>query len=304
MHNKQNTTCPLCHKKTSQNLHGMTNYLYCANCDLAWIKKHPKVVYNETYYGGTSNIAGKAFSPLSILFYKIRNSFAGKNYPKRWIDVGAGDGNYLEYVRAKERIGVEISASGRDHMKRKGLKTKTEKEFLKAKNLQADVISFWHVLEHVDKPWEYIEAAQRNIKSRGKIIIGVPNHRSLEFKVFGKYWFHLVPDFHLWHYSPKSLEAFLNQANLKIETIDYWSLEHHLTGVLQSFINRTAKSDSVLHRIIKRRQDFSNLNVKDIFWVIFWCTLGLPIVLLFWATGAIMQRPGTFIVVASKKNQK
>jgi len=301
MRNQELTICPLCHKKTSQNLHGMTNYLYCERCDIAWVKKHPKIVYNETYYGGTSNIAGKAFSPLSILFYKIRNSFAGNKYPQRWIDVGAGDGNYLEYVKAKERIGVEISASGRDHMKKKGLKTMTEKEFLKAKNLKADVISFWHVLEHVDKPWEYIEAAQRNIKSHGKIIIGVPNHRSLEFKIFGKYWFHLVPDFHLWHYSPKSLETFLTKAGLKIQTSDYWSLEHHLTGVLQSFINRTAKSDSVLHRIIKRRQDFSKLNAKDIFWVAFWCTVGLPIVVLFWITGAIMHRSGTFIVVASKR---
>jgi 2-polyprenyl-3-methyl-5-hydroxy-6-metoxy-1,4-benzoquinol methylase len=300
MPKKRTTTCILCHKRSSTTLDGIKEYLYCRNCRIGWLKEYANITYDDTYYEGTSGTAGKLFSPIQSFFYSIRNSFAHKKNIKLWIDVGAGDGQYLQSVHAKRRIGVEISTSGRRIMKEHGLETMTDASFLKAKNLQADIISFWQVLEHVDKPLDYLIAAQRNLKANGKIIVAVPNHESFEFRSFGKYWFHLVPQFHIWHFSGHSLRLLLKEANLHVDSADYWAIEHHFTGVLQSFINRSAKSDSVLHRIIKRRQDFSSLSFTDIFWVVFWCTIGLPIVICFWIAGAVAKKSGTFVFVTSK----
>jgi 2-polyprenyl-3-methyl-5-hydroxy-6-metoxy-1,4-benzoquinol methylase len=300
MPKKRTSFCILCQKKSSTSLYGITDYLYCKNDRLAWLKEYADITYDDTYYEGTSGTAGKMFSPIQSFFYSIRNSFAHKKIVKLWIDVGAGDGKYLESVKAKRRIGVEISKSGRRIMKSHGLETMTDSVFLKTRNLQADVISFWQVLEHVDKPLDYLIAAQRNLKANGTIIVAVPNHESFEFKTFGKYWFHLVPQFHIWHFSEFSLRHLIEKAHMKVDSMDYWAIEHHFTGVLQSFINRSAKSDSVLHRIIKRRQDFASLSPKDIFWVLFWCTIGLPVVVLFWIAGALFHKSGTFVMVLSK----
>ncbi len=304
MHKKNRTVCPICHKKISQTLRGIKTYLHCDESCIAWMKNEPKIEYDESYYVGKSKIGKSLFTPLANYFYDVRNSFAEKKYPQLWIEIGAGDGAYLERVHAKRKIGVEISNSGRKIMKQKGLETMTNEQFLKKRNMEADVISFWQVLEHVDNPWDYLEAAKKNIKKNGKIIIGVPNHESFEFYLFGKYWFHLVPQFHIWHFSPKSLKTLLKNADLKIDRSDYWSIEHHLTGILQSFINACAHSDSVLHRLIKRRQDFSALKARDIFWIIFWCTVGLPLVVFFWILGSLFHKSGTFVVVASKINQR
>lgn len=290
--------CPICKKKPTTSLFGIKGYLYCSHCRLGWLKKLPKISYKENYYKGTSGIVSKLFIPIGLIFYKIRGSFAeGKN--KLWIDVGAGDGGFLKTVSAQRKIGIEISQAGRKIMEKSGLETLSNEKFLKTSGLDADVISYWHVLEHVEKPWEYLKAGKRNLSKKGKIIIGIPNIDSYEFQYFRNYWFHLVPKYHLWHFSKNSIELFLGKAGFKINSIDNWSIEHHLAGTLQSFINRTAGSDSVLHRLVKRGLDYSP-TFKDIFWSVFWLTFGLPVVFLFWGASSILKKPGTFILVAKK----
>lgn len=289
--------CPICKKKPKDSLFGIKGYRYCSHCHLGWLKKIPKVLYTEKYYKGTSSIISKLFVPIGLLFYVIRKSFAGKGRKKLWIDVGAGDGGFLKTVGAQKKIGVEISLAGRIIMKKNGLGTLSDKEFLKASGLNADVISYWHVLEHVEKPWEYLKAGKRNLSKKGKIIIGIPNIDSYEFRYFRNYWFHLIPLYHFWHFSPRSIRLLLEEVGFKIEVIDYWSLEHHLTGILQSFINKTAGSDSVLHRLVKRGLDYSP-SFGDFFWIAFWLTIGFPIVFIFWFIGSISHKSGTIVLVA------
>lgn len=292
-----NQLCLLCKVKSENEMGGISGYSYCSKCRLGWKTQKTKIEYDTSYYVGKSGIATKLFSPIAYFFYWIRKSYLGNKNYETWIDVGAGDGGFLETVKAKKRIGVEVSKSGRKLMEHKGLSTLSDKKFLGSRNLNSDVISFWHVLEHVENPLEYLKTAKRNLRKKGRIIIGVPNIDSLEFKVFKKFWFHLVPDFHLWHYSSKSLELFLKKSGFQVEYVDNWSIEHNPTGIIQSFINWSAHSDSVLHRLIKRGMDYK-LSIKDIFWSGFWLTIGLPVVFFFWLTGVLFKMPGTFVVVA------
>lgn len=295
------STCPLCKNEFQSGFFGLEDYWYCSYCKLARLKKFPEPSYGDTYYKGTSTIFSLLFSPVGRFFYWLRSSYAGKKNIRLWIDVGAGEGGYLKTVPAGKKIGVEISASGRKIMENSGLKTMTEKQFLKRKGLKADVISFWHVLEHVENPWMYLRGAYKNLAGKGLIIIGIPNFDSFEFQLFKKYWFHLVPKHHLWHFSPQSIGSILDTEGFKIVGLDYWSLEHHLTGVLQSFVNRTSGSDSILHRLVKRAEDSPRFLLKDIFWSAFWLTVGFPVVIGFWITGALSNKSGTIIILAERK---
>lgn len=290
--------CPFCNRRPLNDLRGVSEYWYCNSCSIAKLKKIPKVNYNEAYYEGKSSFISKLFSPIANFFYAKRRAYVGNILYNFWIDVGAGEGGFLKTVPALRKLGVEVSVAGRKKMKKSRLKAITEKEFLCSKNLKADVISFWHVLEHVENPWDYLAVAKRNLNKAARIIIGVPNQDSFESLFFGRHWFHLVPNYHIWHFSPKSITMLLKKTGFKVGKIDYWSVEHHLAGVLQSFINKTANSDSVLHRLIRRKDKFSSITFKDIFWSSFWLTIGLPIVLLFWIAGSIFRKPGTIVVVA------
>lgn len=295
-------TCPFCRHQARSGMGGIPIYWYCGNCKLGWLKKFPKAEYGESYYVGKSGLAQKIFSPIASFFYIIRRMYVGLSSKHVWVDYGTGEGGFLKTVQAKKRIGVEISSSGREMMKKIGLSALSNKQFLRSKEIKADVISFWHVIEHLEDPIGCLNAAYRNLNSNGKLIIGIPNHDSFEFKFFKTYWFHLVPKYHIWHFSPRSITKLLDKTDFKINDIDYWSIEHHPTGILQSFINKSAGSDSVLHRLVKRGLDYS-LSVKDILWSLFWLSVGLPIVILFWIFSAIFHQSGTIVVVASKKNK-
>jgi len=294
--------CIFCKSKAVSGMGNIPDYWYCSVCLLGWLKKIPRIVYNENYYIGKSNFASIIFNPIAQFFYFIRQTYVGLHKKNIWIDCGAGEGGFLRTVRARKKFGVEISSSGRKMMKKIGLSTLSDKEFLLAKKLNADIISFWHVIEHLEEPISYLFAAYENLNENGKLVIGIPNHKSFEFKVFGKYWFHLVPDYHIWHFSPKSITQLLNKTGFTVEFIDNWSIEHHLAGILQSFINKSSGSDSVLHRLLKRGLNYSP-SLKDILWSVFWLSIGLPVVLLFWIASSILHQSGTIVIVASKKDK-
>lgn len=297
---KKNAFCPLCKKKGSDLLN-FSLHLYCSNCMLAWLKRFPKVTYDDTYYTGISTIASHLFAPIALVFNLIRSAYIGFNKKKIWVDVGAGDGGFLKTVRSEKKIGVDISASARKIMEKTGITTMTDKEFLLTRNLNADVISFWHMLEHVPNPWDYLTAARYNLAKNGRIIIGIPSIDCLEYYLFGNNWFH-TPKFHLYENSPRSISILLEKTGFKIKYIDYWSPEHHLPTTLQSFINVTAKSQGALHRFIRRGHD-SAFHLKDAIWSIFWMTIGAPLIILFWISSAITHKSSTIVVIASTKQR-
>lgn len=301
---KANMRCPLCKKKPSSDFFGISSYWFCKACELAWKKHFPETTYDETYYKGKSSFVSYLFAPIANTFYGVRQEYAGSEKRKIWIDVGAGEGGFLKTVKAQKRIGVDVSESGRKMMQESGLDTLSEKQFLTTSKTDADVISFWQVLEHVENPWDYLKAAKRNLKKKGKIIIGIPNFKSLEFYFAREYWFHLQPQFHLWHFSPRSIKMLLEKTGFSIESSDYWAIEHHLTGTLQSFINKSSGSkENALHRLIKRSSGGSSIGASDVFWSLFWLTIGLPAVIVFWIIGSLTQKSGTMVIVASPKSE-
>lgn len=297
---KNKIACPVCQNAPLPQMNNMKFFWYCNNCSLGWIKKKPRTIYETNYYTSGSSILAKAFSPIEFCFYKIRESYFGLQKKKLYIDVGAGDGNYLTHVNAERKIGVEISVSGRKKMANKGLQTLSQNEFLKIKNKKADYISFWQVIEHVNTPIAYLKATKNNLSKNGKVLIAVPNINSFEFRIFKRYWFHLTPEYHVWFFSPKALNKMLTLAGLKIERIDYWAIEHQLAGIVQSCINRTTNTNNTLHKLIKRKQDLSTVSFKTIFWIVFWCTVGIPFILIFWAIASLFKKSGAIVVIASK----
>ena len=53
------------------------------------------------------------------------------------------------------------------------------------------VIAMWHVLEHVPRPWDVVDAAAANLEPGGVLAIAVPNPESLQFRLLGARWAHL-----------------------------------------------------------------------------------------------------------------
>lgn len=293
--------CPTCRSSNVSGLANIPQYNFCVRCQTAWRKKFEKSSYSKEYYSGASPLVSTVLQPIFQFFYFIRRLYVGLEQKNLWIDIGAGSGDFLKTVNARRKIGVEVSESAQKSIRSRGLETTSNKEFLNLNNLNADVISFWHVLEHLQLPDLYLKVARKNLSKNGKLLVAVPNIDSLEFRFFGKYWFHLAPKFHHWHFSVNSMKLLLANENFKVVLIDYFSVEHHLAGLLQSFINLTSRTEDILHKLSKRRIANDKIPISSFVWIIFWLTLGLPIILIFWLTAVLLKKPGTFVVVASRK---
>ena len=54
-----------------------------------------------------------------------------------------------------------------------------------------DVVTLWHVLEHLPDAWESLRALASRLDEGGFLVITTPNPDSVQFSVFGRYWTHL-----------------------------------------------------------------------------------------------------------------
>lgn len=124
---------------------------------------------------------------------------------KNILDYGCGNGEFLKYVsmRGMNGIGVEKSNHSQRICEKKDLKVfPTIKDLT---NKRFDIISLWHVLEHVSNPSKTISALSSLLSNRGYFIIAVPNIQSIDSQIFKSEWAGLDVPRHIWHFTPQGL---------------------------------------------------------------------------------------------------
>jgi 2-polyprenyl-3-methyl-5-hydroxy-6-metoxy-1,4-benzoquinol methylase len=141
------------------------------------------------------------------------------------LDVGCGDGRFLRHAKEQgfEVWGIDFDKKSVENVKRNlGIDTvfamslEEFYEYAKEKNLKFDVITFFEVLEHQDKPREFLEMVKGLLKEGGYIAGSVPNRERLFVEIDWKNRFHSdYPPHHFLRFSKSSLEKALNFAGFK-----------------------------------------------------------------------------------------
>jgi 2-polyprenyl-3-methyl-5-hydroxy-6-metoxy-1,4-benzoquinol methylase len=135
------------------------------------------------------------------------------------LDVGAGTGDFL--VVAKENgwsvSGVEPNTKARNRASEKGMDLKTTLEDFS--NEKFDVITLWHVLEHLPNLTDQVTRLSGLLKKNGTIIIAVPNYKSFDAKYYKAHWAAFDVPRHLWHFSQSSIAKLFLKENLIVSKI-------------------------------------------------------------------------------------
>lgn len=71
-----------------------------------------------------------------------------------------------------------------------------------------DVITLWHVMEHLEHLNETWETLSRILKDRGILVIAVPNPTSFDAEKYKEMWAAYDVPRHLWHFTPSAMQQF------------------------------------------------------------------------------------------------
>jgi SAM-dependent methyltransferase len=107
------------------------------------------------------------------------------------------------------------------------------------------VVSLWHVLEHLPDPWGALRAVAKALHPGGILIMATPNPDSLQFRIFGPYWFHLDAPRHLELIPSKLLSQQMDRLGfdrLLLTYVDQGSLALNSPGWGTSMISLLSRS--------------------------------------------------------------
>jgi 2-polyprenyl-3-methyl-5-hydroxy-6-metoxy-1,4-benzoquinol methylase len=135
------------------------------------------------------------------------------------LDIGCGTGEFLNTCKNAgwKATGIEPDVDARNMaINNYGLTVLEESDLANLKDESYDIISMWHVLEHVPKLNERVEELKRLVKKNGLIIIAVPNCDSLDASIYKREWAAYDVPRHLYHFTPKDIELLFKKHDMKV----------------------------------------------------------------------------------------
>lgn len=217
--------------------------------EFGYLKTHPvpegdlNRYYDSAAYISHSDSAQSRFEKLyqfvkrmniSYKFSKITHSAKGL----RLLDFGCGTGDFLAYAKLKgmDVYGIEPNSKARIIAKKKigfeRLKRKKLEEFEEG----FDVITLWHVLEHIPDLENFLPKLISKLKPGGELLIAVPNFKSYDAKVYGKFWAAYDVPRHLWHFSPESLVKLFDRYDMSVvKTYPLWFDSFYVSLLSEKF---------------------------------------------------------------------
>ena len=137
----------------------------------------------------------------------------------RILDIGAGTGEFLSVAQQNgwETIGVEPSDKAKQIAINKGVSF--VEVIAQLEDRSFDVITMWHVLEHVPDLDHQIKELKRLLKPTGSLIIAVPNFKSFDAQHYGKFWAAYDVPIHFWHFSKTAIQKLFQKEQMELVKI-------------------------------------------------------------------------------------
>lgn len=147
---------------------------------------------------------------------KLINAQSGKG---RLLDIGAGTGDFLVVAKNDgwQTTGIEPSEKAKAIALSKGVNFADSLASLEDHSF--DVITMWHVLEHVPNLDEYISELKRLLKPSGTILIAVPNFKSFDANYYGRFWAAYDVPRHIWHFSKTAIQKLFAEKEMKLTDV-------------------------------------------------------------------------------------
>jgi 2-polyprenyl-3-methyl-5-hydroxy-6-metoxy-1,4-benzoquinol methylase len=199
----------------------------CGACSLVFVNPQPTAAAIESYYSAKELSAQASWSsyfqhtPAQIAglwnerFADVARWINGR--APRLLDIGCGWGDFLHFARSRgwPVSGFEFSESvARVAREKYGLPVRVgslEEMGFPARGF--DLISMWHVLEHLREPRAALERIAALLAPGGLLVLEVPN---LDFLARKSWRYPMSRTLHLYHFSAATLVALVERAGFRV----------------------------------------------------------------------------------------
>lgn len=235
--------CPVCNSKQIENYFSAKDYT--VSNEIFTITKCNDCTHLFTQNVASQNDIGKYYQSenyishsdtqdgvINKLYHAVRKrTLAGKKnlvqketgkQEGKILDIGCGTGAFLNTMKEANwnATGLEPDDTARKKvLELYKIEAKPSHEIFDLPTNNYDAITMWHVLEHVHQLQEYIAHLKNMLTANGKIFIAVPNYTSYDAQHYGAHWAAYDVPRHLYHFSPKSMKALVEQHGLRIAKI-------------------------------------------------------------------------------------
>lgn len=225
--------CPICDSKNLKPYLEVKDYFLtqelfklqkCEECELVFTNPYPSKSDLSKYYQSDNYYShpNKKKSLLSVFYeavkvwnlkYKLHLATSGFDKGKI-LDIGCGAGDFLLLAKNSgwEIEGIEPNEEARNHSTTiLNKRVFSIHEFDLFSDSSFDVITMWHVLEHVEDLHQQCRELHRLLKPDGRLVIALPNITSYDALHYGKFWAGWDVPRHLFHFNFVSIQGLLKR---------------------------------------------------------------------------------------------
>lgn len=230
--------CPVCENKKMGTFLECSDYFLsnekftlveCENCEFIFVNPRPSENELSAYYESPEYISHTATKKglINLLYLKIRKFTLKRKFTlvnkystgKSILDIGCASGELLNEFKKNgwKTLGIEPNENARKSAAANyGLQVEDESYLNKIENGTFDVISMWHVLEHVSNLSERMKQLSAIVKDDGIVVIALPNRNSYDALYYEKFWAAYDVPRHLYHFTPENVELLFSRYGFKL----------------------------------------------------------------------------------------
>lgn len=217
----------------------------CEECELRITHPMPELSKLSGYYASENYISHS--NKRSDLFGKVYQMVRGFTHSRKYklltrfssgqtiLDIGCATGEFLKFCATKGMIasGIEPSEKARKIAESEyNLNVGEEQAIKNLKSSSFDIITMWHVLEHVPDINMRMEEIHRVLKNDGVTFIALPNHASYDAEYYKTYWAAWDVPRHLFHFNRKSFQSLATKHGFRVISIQPMVFDSYYVSLL------------------------------------------------------------------------
>jgi 2-polyprenyl-3-methyl-5-hydroxy-6-metoxy-1,4-benzoquinol methylase len=197
---------------------------------------------------------------------KLINSLSKKG---ALLDVGCGTGYFLKACK-EDGWAVEGTEPDPDARKLAEELTKSEvsETILSKNNYQSyDIITMWHVLEHVHRLNECMERIAKLLKENARLIIAVPNCDSYDAKIYQEHWAAYDVPRHLYHFTAESMNQLLKKHGFRLLRKEPMKFDAFYVSMMSEKYKKGSTIKGVLNGLMSNLKSGKEKNYSSIIYI-------------------------------------